>query len=203
MPEDRPLGMHLGMPLGMVVSGSLSKGVEVRLGPSISVEDLKVGTFVTLQGDRLRFFGVLTEIALGSSDPRLKDLLPDVQNPFVAQVMAGTAAYGTITVLPSLTMPMALGDSAGPAPARTVPAHFSQAYAASERDRGDSVRQRGRAPLLDRQSSGHGDQGLPRPEGTVRAVHGRLRQERHRQDLPHQAAPHRHSPEQRGLHPGL
>ena len=49
-------------------------------------------------------------------------------------MVAGTTAYGTISVLPTLTMPAVLGDSTGPTPAKTVPAHFSRAFAASERD---------------------------------------------------------------------
>jgi len=46
----------------------------------------------------------------------------------------GTVAYGTISVLPTLTMPVALGDSQGPAAAKSIPSHFSRAYQASERD---------------------------------------------------------------------
>ena len=130
-------GAHVsGEPLGMVVDGSLGRGVEVRLDPASSVEDLSVGTFVTIQGDRLRFFGVITDVALGATDQALKHAPPDVEDPFVAQVVSGTAAYGTITVLPMLTMPAALGDSAGPIPARTVPAHFSRAFSASDSDVG-------------------------------------------------------------------
>ena len=123
-----------GQLLGMVVEGSLTKGVEIRLDPPTSVEDIKVGTFVTVQGERLRFFGVVTDVKLDSADPGLKHTPPDVQDPFIAQVVAGTAAYGTISVLPSLTMPAVMGDSTGPAAAKTVPPHFSRAYAASERD---------------------------------------------------------------------
>ena len=123
-----------GKLLGMVVGGSLSQGVDIRLDHAISVEDVKVGTFVTVQGERLRFFGVVTEVALGAADPRLKYTPPDVQDPFIAEVVAGTTAYGTISVLPALTMPAVMGDSTGPMPAKTVPSHFSGAYTASERD---------------------------------------------------------------------
>ena len=120
--------------LGMVVEGSLTSGVEIRLDPTTSVEDIKVGTFVTVQGERMHFFGVVTNVALGSADPRLKHTPPDVQDPFIAQVVAGTTAYGTISVLPTLTMPAVMGDSSGPMPAKTVPAHFSRARIASEQD---------------------------------------------------------------------
>ena len=121
-------------PLGMVVDGSLTRGVEVRLAPAASVEDVKVGAFVTIQGERQRFFGVVTDIALGSASPSLKYSPPDVSDPFIAQVIAGTTAYGTISVLPTLILPPAVGDTSDLMPAKTVPAHFSGVYTADERD---------------------------------------------------------------------
>ena len=120
--------------LGLVVDGSLTRGVEVRLDQGASVEDIKVGTFITLQGRRNRFFGVVTEVSLGSTDLSLKHTPPQVDDPFIAQVVEGTVAHGTISVLPSLVMPVALGDSQGPAAAKSIPAHFSRAYSASQRD---------------------------------------------------------------------
>ena len=121
-------------PLGLVVEGSLGRGVEVRLDAGASVEDIKVGTFVTIQGSRNRFFGVVTDISLGSTDARLSRSPPRVDDPFIARVVEGTVAYGTISVLPTLTMPVALGDSQGPAAAKSIPSHFSRAYQASQRD---------------------------------------------------------------------
>ena len=134
MTDDHSPGLSHGKLLGMVVEGSLAKGVEVRLDPSTSVEGIKVGTFVTVQGENLRFFGVVTDVALGSADPGLKYTPPDVHDPFIAEVISGTTAYGSISVLPTLTMPGVMRDSARPMPARTVPSHFSRAYTASERD---------------------------------------------------------------------
>ncbi len=123
-----------GRYLGMVVDGSVTKGTEIRLDGRTSVEDVKLGTFVTIQGERHRFFGVVTDVGLGSADDSLKHSPPGVEDPFIAEVVSGTAAYGTVKVLPTLTMPAALGDSEGPSPARTVPAHFSRSYSASEGD---------------------------------------------------------------------
>lgn len=133
--EGRP--SLAGQSLGQVVGGSLSQGVEIRMGSQgpISVEDIKVGSFVTIQGSRQRFFGVVTDIELGSSDPRLKHTPPEVDDPFIAQVISGTVAYGTISVLPNLTMPTVAGENQdGPVAAKSIPGHFSRAYAASEQD---------------------------------------------------------------------
>ena len=135
--KDAPsLGSGAGGRLGMVVSGSLTEGVQVKLDPDSSVEAVKVGTFVTLQGERMRFFGVVTDVSLGSTDATLSASPPDVSDPYVAQVISGTAAYGALTVEPMLTI---AGDDPevlleGPQPAKTVPPHFAEAAAANEQD---------------------------------------------------------------------
>ena len=124
-----------GIRLGMVVAGSLSDGMEVRLDPGTSVEDIRVGRYVTVSGQRMRFFGVVTDVALSSTDPAMRTNPPDVSDPFIAQVVSGTAAYGTITVEPMLTLsndPLDAMD--GPQPAKTVPSHFAQVALASEQD---------------------------------------------------------------------
>ena len=121
--------------LGMVVSGSLTEGVEVRLDAATPIEAIKVGAFVTIQGERLRFFGVVTDVELQATDPGLRLTPPDVSNPYIASVVSGTAAFGTINVEPMLTLstdPNFAMD--GPQPAKTVPPHFSQVSLASDRD---------------------------------------------------------------------
>ena len=123
-----------GQLLGMIVDGSLGRGVEVRLDPGVSVEEIKEGAYVTIQGERSQFFGIVTDVALGSADPRLKQTPPDVGDPFIARVISGTVTYGSLSVLPMLTLPPVLGDDQAPQPAKTVPAHFSRTYRASERD---------------------------------------------------------------------
>lgn len=119
-------------PLGMVVSGSLTDGVNVRLDDGISIEDLKVGTFVNIQGKNMRFLGVLTEIELASTDDSIASNPPDLSNPLIMQVMSGTTAYGTITVEPMLAIGVDALD--GPQPAKTIPSHFSRVSLASEDD---------------------------------------------------------------------
>ena len=131
-----PVLLKPGAQLGLVVDGSLTNGVEVRLNRQTSVEDLKVGTFVTIKGDRGNFFGVITEIALDSSDQRLKHTPPDVDDPFIAQVVTGTVAFCIISVLANLVIPAALGDGQAPAAAaaKTIPPHFARAFSATEQD---------------------------------------------------------------------
>ena len=129
-------GWSASQRLGMVVSGSLTEGMEVRLDADTSIEDIKVGTFVNIQGRAMRFFGVVTDVALASMDPALPASPPDVSNPFIARVVSGTAAYGTITVEPMLTL--GAGESVagldGPQPAKTIPPHFSAVGSATDED---------------------------------------------------------------------
>ena len=136
MQPESLVGQTPSKNLGMVVSGSLTEGMEVRLDASTSIEDIKVGTFVSIQGQRMRFFGVVTEVALKAMDHTMVTSPPDVSNPFIAKVISGTAAYGTITVEPMLTIGGG-GDIAGidgPQPAKTVPPHFSAVGTATDDD---------------------------------------------------------------------
>ena len=123
-----------GLPLGMVIDGSVANGVEVKLDPGVSVEQIKVGTFVTLQGANNRFFGVVTDVGLGSTDPRMKFTPLPADDLFVIQALQGIVAFGTVSVLPQLTMPDVVGDEQEPAPAKSIPAHFSRAFTASQED---------------------------------------------------------------------
>ena len=121
--------------LGVVVSGSLNKGIEVKLDSSASVEDMAVGRYVTIEGGKRRFFGMITDVSLGVTDQRITISPPDVSDPFMAEVLAGASTYGTLHVLPRLTIG---GDVAslieGPQPVKTIPSHFSTVNLASERD---------------------------------------------------------------------
>ena len=115
--------------LGVVVGGSLTEGVDVRLDGERSTEDVKVGTFVSIQGGRARFLGVVTDVSLETTDSALRASPPDVSDPFVAEVVSGTSAYGTIRVEPMLVI-----DVEGYEPAKTVPSHFAAASTASQED---------------------------------------------------------------------
>jgi DNA helicase HerA-like ATPase len=121
--------------LGIVTSGSLEGGVEVKLDGSVSVEDMAVGRYVTIEGQKRRFFGMITDVSLEVIDQRLALTPPDVADPFIAEVLTGTSTFGTLHVLPMLTIS---GDAAslieGPQPVKTVPSHFSEVNLASQRD---------------------------------------------------------------------
>jgi DNA helicase HerA-like ATPase len=121
--------------LGIVVSGSLNKGVEVRLDSATSIEDMAVGRFVTIEGAKRRFFGMITDVSLGVTDQRLSLTPPDIADPFIAEVLAGTSTFGSLHVSPSLVIG---GDAAaileGPQPVKTIPSHFSAVKLATQED---------------------------------------------------------------------
>ena len=124
--------------LGCVISGSLTKGIDVRLDSGMSVEDLAVGRYVSIEGAKRKFFGMVTVVTLDASDPRIMTAPPDVSDPFIAEVISGTSTFGRVHVLPMLTIGGAAADIAdGPQPVKTVPSHFSAVREASEQDIGN------------------------------------------------------------------
>ena len=151
-------------PLGSVIQGSLSKGLEVRLHPDVLVEEMRVGKFLVVQGVRSRFFCMLTDVALGMASQRISASPPEPGNIFLQEVLAGSGTYGTIDLTPMLMFTPTEEDfgyaqsvggqngkknknsnglasyeanSSAPIqllPVKTIPGHFSQVYDASERD---------------------------------------------------------------------
>ncbi len=121
--------------MGLVVGGSLSRGVEVRLDATFAVERVKVGGFVTIQGQAQRFFGIVSDVALETSDQSVRSAPPDISDPFVASVMSGTGAYAIVNVVPQLVLnndPLSIIE--GPQSARSIPTHFTPVFQASDED---------------------------------------------------------------------
>jgi DNA helicase HerA-like ATPase len=153
--------MNSQLPLGSVIQGSLTKGLEVRLHPDVSVEDMRVGKFLVVQGTRSRFFCLLTDVSLGCSSDRIIANPPPIDDTFLRDVLAGSGTYGTVALSPMLmftptatnsdfaSLPidpdLDLNTSLGSMqantsadmellPVKTIPAHFSQVYEATEHD---------------------------------------------------------------------
>jgi len=124
--------------LGMVVGGSLSKGLNVKLDRGAVVEGMAVGRYVVVHGQTgRRFFSIITDVALDATNPALEKTPPDTSDPFLAKVYQGTSTFGRLEVSPMLVLdpPEDLASSAGePKPVKTVPAHFSPVYEATEED---------------------------------------------------------------------
>ena len=118
--------------LGLVVGGGLAEGLRVRLDRSAVVEGMAVGRYVVIHGQtRRRFFGIVSDVSLDSANPGMERTPPDTSDPFVAQVLQGTSTFGRLQVTPLLVLEE---GAAEPRPVKTVPAHFSAVYEASEED---------------------------------------------------------------------
>src|SRR5258708_31159427 len=55
--------------LGVVVGGSLTKGLDVKLDRETEIEDLAVGRYVVVRGKQKRFFCMVTDVVLDSTNP--------------------------------------------------------------------------------------------------------------------------------------
>jgi DNA helicase HerA-like ATPase len=155
--------MNAGQPLGSVIEGSLTGGLEVRLHPDISVEDMRVGKFLVVQGVRACFFCMLTDVSLGAANARIIASPPGWEDTFLREVLAGSGTYGMINLSPMLMFTQEYNESFSSTngkslnpfipsanslasfkpqtsttmellPVKTIPSHFSQVYEASEED---------------------------------------------------------------------
>lgn len=152
--------MNLDLPLGSVIQGSLTKGLEVRLHPDVSVEDMRVGKFLVIRGTRSLFFCLLTDVTLGAASERILANPPAAEDSFLRDVLAGSGTYGTVQVSPMLMLTPSATQKDLPTlpiepktkksklasfeaqtstdlellPVKTIPSHFSQVYEASEQD---------------------------------------------------------------------
>ncbi|MER3398782.1 MAG: ATPase [Chloroflexota bacterium] len=118
--------------IGRVVGGSVSGGLEVRLDAEVSVEEMGIGRFVTVEGNRRRFLCLVTDVRLKSVSDQVASVPPDYDDPFIARVMGGIATYGVLQVLPTLVLPPTPEEP--PEPVKTVPVHFAPVYEATADD---------------------------------------------------------------------
>src|SRR4051812_38890685 len=134
--------MEHGERLGIVVRGSLADGLEARLDGPSSVEDMRVGKFVKVRGEKHDFFCLVTDVKLDAANDQVLADPPPESEPFLRQVLAGTMTFGLVQVQPMLMLArdgavdgLAPGDSGaapgagdGPRPVRTIPTHFSTVF---------------------------------------------------------------------------
>lgn len=96
--------MNQDQPLGSVIQGSLSDGLEVKLHPDVLVEDMRVGKFLVVRGVRSHFFCLLTDVCLGTTSDRILINPPHQEDFFLQEVLAGSSTYGKIELSPMLML---------------------------------------------------------------------------------------------------
>jgi DNA helicase HerA-like ATPase len=115
--------------LGIVTSGSLSGGLDVKLDLSQEIEQLAVGRYVVARSRKARFFCMITDVSLASANPQVALQPPDVSDAFLDQVYRGTTIFGMIHLTPLL---MLEEGAQVVKPVKTIPEHFTPVYTASQ-----------------------------------------------------------------------
>lgn len=131
--------------LGLLVAGSVAEGLSARLDPHVPIEDVRLGKFVKIVGQKYEYFCLVTDVQLDSANA---DVLRDppgdpsgAVDAFLRQVLSGTTTYGLIKLKPELMLANVAAtdvtfDEADltPRPARTIPPHFSAVSEATQTD---------------------------------------------------------------------
>ncbi len=122
--------------LGIVVGGSLSQGLDVKLDvgatPGNIIETMAVGRYVVIEGVTGRkFFSIVTDITLDNTNPDLPKTPPDPDDAFASEIYGSALSFGRLQVSPMLLVEK---DENKPKPVKTVPAHFSKVFNATPED---------------------------------------------------------------------
>ena len=128
---DVPADESTARPLGIVVGGSLSKGLEVKLDRETPIETTAVGRYVVIEGQGRKFFSMVTDVQLDATDPRLAKTAPDMSDDFMREIMIGTSTFGLLHVSPMLMLEEGTTE---PKPVKTVPGHFARVVEATSED---------------------------------------------------------------------
>lgn len=131
IPPDEPI---FNKRLGVVVGGSLTKGLDVKLDRETEIEDLAVGRYVVVRGKHKRFFCMITDVVLDSTNSAIRSDPPDLSDPFLREIYIGTAAFGTIHIVPMLSIDE---QEREPKPVKTIPGHFMPVEIADAADVND------------------------------------------------------------------
>ncbi len=137
--------------IGKVVGGGLKESLQVRL--EIPAEEVQEGAFVVIESGNWLFHGLVTDLLLGSTDPRFAD--EPIGNriaPYLAQQLYGQTLFTNAQVLPALMMERGpelgsdeykqwrkaidagLKEEPSPIPVKTIPPHHSQVRMAQPGD---------------------------------------------------------------------
>ncbi|MFZ2095247.1 MAG: ATP-binding protein [Anaerolineales bacterium] len=133
--------------IGYVVGGGLKENLRVRL--TIPSQEVQEGAFVVIESGEWLFYGLVTDLQLGSTDPRFADEQSESRLPSeMAALLHGQTLYTTLEVLPALMLERGpdLGspdyaawqashaEGLHPMPVKTIPPHHAEVRLAEEGD---------------------------------------------------------------------
>jgi len=137
-------------PIGYVIGGGLKENLRVRL--KISPGEVQEGAFVVIESGNWHFYGLVTDLQLGATDPRFADEQSEERLlPAVASLLHGQTLFTNLEILPALMYEvgpdleknaqahqawrLALGDRVPrPLPVKTVPLHHAPVRLAAAGD---------------------------------------------------------------------
>jgi uncharacterized protein len=88
--------------IGYIIGGGLKEGFRVRL--TVAADSVQEGSFVVCDSGRYRYFGLVTDLQLGATDPRFADEKSDRLNPAVSQALLGKTLFTTLNIYPTLLL---------------------------------------------------------------------------------------------------
>jgi len=137
-------------PLGYIVGGGLRDGLRVRL--TVPAEEVQEGSFLVCDSGRMRYYGLVTDLQLGATDPRFADEASDRLQTAIKQALLGKTLFTTLEMYATLMLDMGPDLTSperaefdkrvergleGPRPVKTVPTHHADVRAANEADVAD------------------------------------------------------------------
>src|SRR5512133_2628094 len=128
--------------IGYIVGGSLKENLSVRL--TIPAQEVQEGGFVVIESGDWLFYGLVTDLQLGATDPRFADEQSEDRLPIaLARLLHGQTLYTNLEVLPALMLECGpdpasetyrrwraeidagLRPEPSPLPVKTVPPHHA------------------------------------------------------------------------------
>jgi hypothetical protein len=135
-------------PIGYIVGGGLKESFRARL--TVPSQEVQEGAFVVVPSGEWQFYGLVTDLQLGATDPRFADEQSETRlPPALAQALHGQTLYTNLEILPALMLergpdpaapeyPQWARDHADqpphPVPVKTVPPHHAPVQLASAGD---------------------------------------------------------------------
>ncbi len=137
--------------IGYIVGGGLKESFRVRL--TVPAQEIQEGGFVVVESGDWLFYGLVTDMILGSTDPRFADEQSETRFPAeLAHLLHGQTLFTNLEVLPVLMqergpdlgtpayehwrqeIEIGLREKPGLLPVKTIPAHHAQVRLATEGD---------------------------------------------------------------------
>ncbi len=116
--------------LGHIVAGSLADGFIMRVYQKTDIEVLKTGKFVSVYGAQNKFFSLITDLKLEVTNSDILLFPPSSQETLLKEALKIKDIYATAILRPVLM----LNSNNKVLPVKTIPAHFSPVYQATEEE---------------------------------------------------------------------